>query len=137
VEAEEGSLQEAIEHVLRKNKCLLSEIESHRSIEGANAKAFSVISKQREEAITSLSELKLLISESEEAVVLKEKEVEDWRMLLKEKEKQRSDFQSLYDLMKNERNKFVHHIRVRLAFSFRITEWSRSGGWEQPRWRAN
>lgn len=98
---------------LKHNQILDSEIESLKSVEAVNTKMLQSITTQRDHFLRTLSAITKQHRESEEELILKERALKDLEGLYEEKEKQRADFQALYDLMKDERNRFVHHIQVR------------------------
>lgn len=103
---------------MERNQKLMAEIESHKNIEEANSKMLTSLVIQRDHFLRKLSEIKQRRKESEETLVLKEKDVDDLRNLFKDKEKRRMDFQDLYDLVKGERNRIVHHIQVKETNDF-------------------
>lgn len=75
------------------------------------------LGSQRDHMTRLLSNNETKLKETSEKAQLKNLEIFDLKNIQKETTKRVRDFQQLYDLVKNQRNKFMNLIQVRSAIS--------------------
>ena len=108
----ENTTEQCLLQRMECNRLLEAEMETHRSAESTHRTTLQTLQRQCDGFQRVFSMMTRKTTDAEERRVLREKEMEDLTKLLQEKTQRCVEFQALCDLMKTERNRFVHHIHV-------------------------
>lgn len=107
-----AGVREIVSQVSEQNRNLESEIESHKNIEKANIHMHASLISKRDRLQRTLSLIMERQKKAEEDLALKDKNLSSLESLLVEKQKHLAESKELHDLMKKQKNQFLHMIKA-------------------------